>query len=749
MAQLKNGTSIGGNLALHTGNISSLFQAIQDYSGDVTFKQKVTVNGALHANAASSSKWATARTITLNGDASGSVSIDGTANKTLTVTVGNDSHTHDGRYYTEAESNSRFLGKTAKAADADKLDGLQASQFVRSDTGTISDARLPSTITSSITGNAATATKLASIVNTFSGRYPMAVNADGVIYGHSNITFEGSTGKLTAPIFAGTLSGNAATATKWATARTITLTGDASGSVSIDGTANKTLTVSVANDSHTHDGRYYTEAESNARFLGKTAKAADSDKLDGLDSAAFARLAGNINQTFNALSLNLKSGSSDHASINTTVSGTSTHLNFNLGDDVSGNDKFRFRYLPTGGTEFSIMELYNNSSSNASGEVIVNGVFKSSSDIYEKGGTLASRYLGKTAKAADSDKLDGLNSTDFARSYRDIKNATSLGSSDLNGITNTGFYYQSANANTSTARNYPILTAGTLMVTAAAGVVQTYIPYGTPNAIYTRGYYGSSWSGWTRMYSTGSKPTKADVGLGNVPNWSTATFDGRYVSKSGDTISGFLTFSTYGIGVTGTYSATRFQGVFAMGSPYRLPSDGISTGNHYGISWTHSNNTNTNGRKISGHHACFMSAGITRSAIGDSIWTSGNITAYSDIRVKTNIKVIPNALEKVQQLGGYTFDRSDVTYDEFGQSNVPVRQTGVIAQEVLKVLPEAVIGNEKDHYSVAYGNLVGLLIEATKEEKQKREKVEQELKELQQSFKMFQEFVISKLEKGE
>ena len=44
------------------------------------------------------------------------------------------------------------------------------------------------------------------------------------------------------------------------------------------------------------------------------------------------------------------------------------------------------------------------------------------------------------------------------------------------------------------------------------------------------------------------------------------------------------------------------------------------------------------------------------------------------------------------------------------------RQTGVIAQEVLAVLPEAVIGTEEDHYSVAYGNMVGLLIEAIKEQ---------------------------------
>lgn len=87
--------------------------------------------------------------------------------------------------------------------------------------------------------------------------------------------------------------------------------------------------------------------------------------------------------------------------------------------------------------------------------------------------------------------------------------------------------------------------------------------------------------------------------------------------------------------------------------------------------------------------------------------SSGNVTAYSDARLKTNIKNIPNALDKVLELNGITFKRTDTL--ELG--------TGVIAQEVLKVLPEAVVvgKDENEYLTVAYGNLVGLLIEAIKE----------------------------------
>lgn len=83
-----------------------------------------------------------------------------------------------------------------------------------------------------------------------------------------------------------------------------------------------------------------------------------------------------------------------------------------------------------------------------------------------------------------------------------------------------------------------------------------------------------------------------------------------------------------------------------------------------------------------------------------------NVTAYSDARLKTDVVKIENALDKVQQLNGYTYTRTDTGS----------KQTGVIAQEVMKVLPEVVMGSEDTHYSVAYGNMVGLLIEAIKEQ---------------------------------
>ena len=101
---------------------------------------------------------------------------------------------------------------------------------------------------------------------------------------------------------------------------------------------------------------------------------------------------------------------------------------------------------------------------------------------------------------------------------------------------------------------------------------------------------------------------------------------------------------------------------------------------------------------------------------------AGNITAYSDSRLKENVEVIGNALSKVQAMRGVTFTRNDVDDKE-------ERHAGVIAQEVEVVFPEVVSENNEGIKNVAYGNMVGLLIEAVKELKEEVEDLKRQLKE--------------------
>jgi len=84
-------------------------------------------------------------------------------------------------------------------------------------------------------------------------------------------------------------------------------------------------------------------------------------------------------------------------------------------------------------------------------------------------------------------------------------------------------------------------------------------------------------------------------------------------------------------------------------------------------------------------------------------------TATSDIRLKTDITTINNALDKVKALRGITFNWKD-------PSN-PKRMMGMIAQEVMDVVPELVFQNPTDgFYGINYGETAGLLIEAMKEQ---------------------------------
>ena len=101
--------------------------------------------------------------------------------------------------------------------------------------------------------------------------------------------------------------------------------------------------------------------------------------------------------------------------------------------------------------------------------------------------------------------------------------------------------------------------------------------------------------------------------------------------------------------------------------------------------------------------------------VDGTIRATGDVIAYSDIRVKENIKTIDNSLEKVSKLRGVSYTRKDIDDKS--------TKIGVIAQEVIDVLPEVVSQDDKGKYSVAYGNISGLLIEAIKELKQEIEEL--------------------------
>jgi hypothetical protein len=89
-----------------------------------------------------------------------------------------------------------------------------------------------------------------------------------------------------------------------------------------------------------------------------------------------------------------------------------------------------------------------------------------------------------------------------------------------------------------------------------------------------------------------------------------------------------------------------------------------------------------------------------------NITSAGDIISNSDERLKSEVQIIEDPLNKVKALNGVTFIKNGSTK----------RTAGVIAQNVLASHPEVVYENEDGMLAVSYGNMVGLLIEAIKEQ---------------------------------
>jgi hypothetical protein len=160
--------------------------------------QAANFRGALVGNADTTTKWQTARTITLAGDLGGAVTLDGTSNVTLTATV---------------QPNSVALGTDTT--------GNYAANVTVSGNGIAITGSAGENVSYNISSNATT-------LNTA-----------------STIVLRDALGSFTATNVTADLVGNAATASKFLNARTIALSGDVAGSISFDGSSNVTIATTI------------------------------------------------------------------------------------------------------------------------------------------------------------------------------------------------------------------------------------------------------------------------------------------------------------------------------------------------------------------------------------------------------------------------------------------------------------------------------------------------------------------------
>jgi len=208
------------------------------------------------------------------------------------------------------------------------------------------------------------------------------------------------------------------------------------------------------------------------------------------------------------------------------------------------------------------------------------------------------------------------------------------------------------------------------------------------------------------IYTIGSNYQPSDTSLGDMYGigYSHGNFTsmltggwGLYVAADGDIRIG-LNASSGNIKCTGTIEAAgriyADNGCHVRGDWLRVNGNNGIYMESWGGGW---NMTDTTYMRCYGNKVIYTAGAIL---------AGGNVTAYSDIRRKKDLVKLDNALNKVEQLTGYTYTNKIDNK----------RYTGLIAQDVQKVLPEAVQAEKLDgHLSLAYGNMAGLFVEAIKE----------------------------------
>ena len=264
--------------------------------------------------------------------------------------------------------------------------------------------------------------------------------------------------------------------------------------------------------------------------------------------------------------------------------------------------------------------------------------------------------------------------------------------------------------------------------TVSSGVTQVcvetgndgYIRHGTADAIRT----------FINAKGVGSATGASQVLTSNTnsyfvhQNWIDIGANGIYSSSTNNAHFRPNNVTSYGSWAM-SGSKNGYDGlVFDTGGDVAIMFDSSGNGGHYRQANSRWFNYHHVGNNCTGFGASTTSSSYQIYATG-AIYATGDIVGSSDERLKTEIKTIPNALDKVLQLRGVTYKWKE----EQDKNNITETRMGVIAQEILDIIPEVVTHDvENDRYGVSYGHITGLLIEAIKQQQEQINLLKKEIK---------------------
>jgi len=545
----------------------------------------------------------------------------------------------------------------------------------------------------------------------------------------TDLTLTGTEFSLNSSIAADT-SGNAATATALATARSIgiSLSGDVtgSGSASFDGTGNITITAS----------NMAVQANSVALGTDTTGNYVQQGATSGNGiSGSVNSEGGTFTVTSNATNANTPStivyrdasGNFSAGTITAALSGNATTSSSCSGNAATATTLATARTI--GGVSFdgsaniNLPGVNTAGNQNTSGNAATATALATSRTLQISGDATGSASFDGSANANISISLaaDSVSASEIA--------ANAVGASELN-VTGNGTTSQFLRSDGDGTFTWATPTDTNTTYTASTGLTLTgtafSVNYGSTSTTACVGNDSRLSNSRTCNNSFDNAATsRTNLGLGSLATLSTVD-----ASTITDNSVGAAELNVSGNGTTAQFLRSDGDGTFTWATPtdtnttysagagldlssttFSVESDlrgdvfyiGRDTNDYIGVETTQIN---------------FVLDGNTDARLynnGD-FHADGNIIAYStsisDERLKEDIVGIDDALNKVCSLSGYTFK-----YKADGKVSA-----GVIAQEVEKVLPEAVtetqllkVDDGNEYKVVNYDALHGLLIEAVKE----------------------------------
>ena len=203
----------------------------------------------------------------------------------------------------------------------------------------------------------------------------------------------------------------------------------------------------------------------------------------------------------------------------------------------------------------------------------------------------------------------------------------------------------------------------------------------------------------------------AGIALSTAPTFTTS-IDG------GATFGAFASSTALTIGYTGTGASSTHNLATAALTGAFTKAINIGTGGTTSSTTTINMGSATNGSTII--RGSLAVGSVTANTTDGAIWASNNVTAFatSDNKFKENVRDIPNALEKVEIIGGKLFDWTTQYIESMGGEHsyfMRKSDAGVIAQDVEKAMPELVRTRSDGSLAVDYPKLVALAFAAIKE----------------------------------